>query len=117
MLPALSTTLDAALSFVKGDHFPGIAQITVSPAPANAVASARFQIRSVSTVTPRSQSFSTAAGTITIVSAANWIFTIPAAVSTLPVGKYNYQFETTDSTGIVFSPFEGVLTVAKDYAL
>jgi hypothetical protein len=115
MKPAESDTLNRALSFVKGDHFPGIAAISVTPTPSASVSSCRFHVRSIDKVTPESLQLSSSSG-VTINSPSSWTFTIPPRTTTLTPGRYNFQFETTDANNVVLTLFAGILEVLPDYA-
>ena len=54
-------------------------------------------------------------GLITIIDDANWTVNIPSQViDELIVGIYDYDYETTDSDGIVRTFYYGILDVTRD---
>lgn len=53
-------------------------------------------------------------GTITITNAATWSVIIPAQAHHLAPGSYKWDFETTDSVGVIRTLYKGVVNVAPD---
>ena len=53
-------------------------------------------------------------GRILIVDAALWIARINPLILPLPAGKYRWDYETTDTDGVVRTPYKGTLTVKQD---
>lgn len=115
MLPGRSTTLDAEVSFVEGNTWPGVVSIAISPAPANNVSTARFAIKEKPNSPYNKVELSSGAGEVTITDAANWEFAIPAQSLDLPASQYVWQFETTDTAGTVQTYLEGSMTVYPKY--
>jgi hypothetical protein len=53
-------------------------------------------------------------GTITIVSALDYIFSVPRQLLKLETGKWYWDFETTDSNALPTTWIQGTITVRKD---
>ncbi len=119
MIPGTLSQLNDSLSFVEGDTWGGIPEISITISgtpPADDVASAKMQFHpasgfeTVATIT-------SAGGGITITSAANWTFIVPAQDlelpdgSPLPSGSYVWGFQTTDINGVKQTYLEGTVEV------
>lgn len=120
MLPGIApANFCTALSYLFGDSWSGINPITVrlldgSVLPA-AVASCVLIFKDQDSSPNIIQELSSTLGTITITSPANWEFSIPAVMLTLPVGDYVWAFRTTDINGIVQTYFKGTIEVKSGF--
>lgn len=117
MTPATSSELDKNLSFVQGDTWEGIPSLSFDPAPAAPVVSARIWFRDTWTSTQvRAKLDSSDVNQISIVDANTWAFTVPVQSLPLKAGNYVWQFETTDSLGVVQTYMQGQIQVYPDIA-
>jgi len=114
MVPGQSDTLDTQLAFVQGDTWGGIPSIILDPAPNYNVVSAKMQFRESKVAVLPSATLSTTDGTIAIVDAGLWSFTIPVQNLPLTAGTYDWQFQTTDSQGSVQTYMRGTIEVLLD---
>jgi hypothetical protein len=104
-------------SILRGDSWRGLPSIVVrvngSP-PASALASARMQFRQLPVSPSVGHELSTAAGSITITSAANWELSIPAQELPLGARLWYWDLETTDAAGTVRTYLKGTLEIQQD---
>jgi hypothetical protein len=109
-------------SFTAGDHFPGIASITVridALPPTLPIASARMRFAKAPSEADRAPAppveLSIANAKITLVSAANWSLAVPKqSVPGLTAGEWIWNLETIDSAGVVSTYLAGTQTVFPD---
>ncbi len=114
MTPGTSAQLNESLTFVEADTWGGIPAIaiTVSGSPPSAdVASARMQFRPTESSSDTLLELSSAGGTISITSANNWTFVVPAQALALAAGDYTWGLQTTDISGVVQTYLEGTQLV------
>lgn len=104
--------------FIAGDHWSGIPLVTITvngAPPASALASARMRFKSLDEPSAAVVELSSAAGKITIISAANWQLSVPAqAVPALTAGRWSWNMETTAANGTVKTYLRGELNVQPD---
>ena len=105
-------------AFTHGDTWDGVPTITITiddAAPSTALSSVRMHFRTTAAQkgSPLLE-LTSAAGDITITSAANWIISIPAQSLDLPVGTLYYDIEFTDTAGTITTYLSGTITVAQD---
>lgn len=106
MIPDQNKEIDAMLSHVEGNWFPGLTTISITPAPAASVASATMRF----STDPRSKTAFTSA-TVTINNAATWNFTVAAQNLGFKPNTYYWQFTTTDTNGVVQTYLKGEMLV------
>lgn len=101
----------------RGDGWRGLPSIVIrvnGNPPGVALASARLQFRSAPSAEEVGATLSTAAGSITITSAANWELAIPAQALPLGARVWHYDLETTDVEGTVRTYLKGTLKIEQD---
>lgn len=114
MTPGTSSTINESLTFVEGDTWGGVPGINIlvnGTPPAADVASAKMQFRPTEASSDTILELSTANATITITSANNWTFVVPAQSLALPAGHYTWGFTTVDVGGVIQTYLEGTLIV------
>lgn len=115
MTPATSSVLDKNLSFVQGDSWEGIPSIVFDPAPLAPVASARIWFRDTWTSTQVRAKLSSEDPNQLFISDPNlWSFVVPVQFLSLKAGSYVWQFETTDSLGVIQTYMQGQIQVYSD---
>lgn len=114
MTPGNSAQVNESLTFVEGDTWGGVPGINIlvnGTPPAADVASAKMQFRTTETSSDTILELSTAAAQITITSANNWTFVVPAQNIALPAGNYTWGFRTVDVGGVTLTYLEGAQIV------
>lgn len=114
MIPGVSATLDSSLAYVQGDTWGGIPGITIlvngSPPAAN-VSVAKMQFRPTQNSADTLIELSSTDATISITSAANWTFVVPAQELDLQAGVYAWAFQTEDVGGVLQTYLQGSIQV------
>jgi hypothetical protein len=103
-------------SHFRGDTWNGISSVTVNSnrAPLNlAGASIKMQLREYID-SPVVLEFSTTAGSIVIVDAAQGIFSIPSTIVDIPIGVYSFDIQITQSNGVVGTYISGTWEIIAD---
>jgi len=112
----------------RGDHWIGILRIgpiqintgtlevPVLAPMSSPCASARIQFRDANGVLGYELSTTPAddTGTITVLDADTWEFTVPVQPLPLDAGTWTWDFETTGDDDVVLTPYKGTLEVDPD---
>jgi hypothetical protein len=97
--------------FTQGDHFPGIASLTVTVnmnAPASSLSLAVLRFKRVDPIGNIVVLTSTIPGQVTIISEALWTITIPKqAVPGLIEGRWKLQIKLTNALGVIGTFIDG----------
>jgi hypothetical protein len=101
----------------RGDTWTGMGPFRLAiggSAPAADLVSVRMQIRKKALGPVVLELSSAVSEEITITSANEWRWTIPAQSLALDAGRYVYDLETVDATDVVRTPIEGTIRVDQD---
>ena len=116
-MPPVQIKLD---THYEGDSWAGmlVGPIVINEAqPANPLASVRMQFRDVETdelAFELNTSPGAGEGTITITNANTWEIEVPTQLIGLEAGRYNWDFQCTDSSGFVITTYKGIFRVTED---
>lgn len=116
MIPGTSAALDASLAFVEGDTWGGVpstSYLVDGTPPSDDLASVKMEFRAGLTSSETLISLTSADGDITITSAANWEFTVPAQSLALLFAQspYTWAIQTTDISGVIQTILKGNIEV------